>query len=126
VREPRVGAARAPALDRWRIRLEAYHTHAFLAALIRLAHNSWWLRAEARFFVVINADRFLFPFSFLLFFPFLFLLTFSFYFFLNFLVFFFFFVNPLSGEKWALGEASDEAHSETVRALRELRLSCDA
>ena len=30
--------------------------------------------------------------------------------------------NPLSGEKWELGEVSDEALSETVRALRELRL----
>jgi hypothetical protein len=37
--------------------------------------------------------------------------------------------NPLSCEKWELGEVSDDALSETVRALRELRLmrsaSCD-
>ena len=30
--------------------------------------------------------------------------------------------NPLSSEKWELGDVSDEALSETVRALRELRL----
>jgi hypothetical protein len=37
--------------------------------------------------------------------------------------------NPLSGETWELGDVSDEALSETVRALRDLRLmrsaSCD-
>ena len=31
-------------------------------------------------------------------------------------------LNPLSSEKWELGDVSDEALSETVRALRELRL----